>query len=197
MASKSVRQVDATDGGSVPIRAIGARIRQARVEQGLTMRAVAEAAGVSPGTVQKIEVGRLVPSVEIFVKIATALRRRAGYLLGEEDQKPDLRIIRRGFAHVVSARSRAKILRIAEALRDPQMEACIIELSPRAQSGRPLTYNGEVLFHCLGGRVRFSVRGATENLSEGDTLHLKADIPHRWENPGKERARMIAVWTQS
>ncbi len=56
-------------------------MRQARVEQGLTLRAVAEAAGVSPGTVKKIEVGRLVPSIEIFLKVVKALRRRAAIFL--------------------------------------------------------------------------------------------------------------------
>jgi transcriptional regulator with XRE-family HTH domain len=71
-------------------------MRQARVEQGLTLRAVAEAAGVSPGTVKKIEVGRLVPSIEIFLKVVKALRRRVSYFFAEDDEKYDLRLIRRG-----------------------------------------------------------------------------------------------------
>ena len=191
---ESVRQLDVTDVSG--IKEIGARMRQARVEQGLTLRAVAEAAGVSPGTVQKIEVGRLVPSIEIFLKVAKALRRRVSYFFAEDDEKSDLRLIRRESARIVPTRSRARIASIAEPLRDPKMEACIIDLPAGAQSGRPLTYAGELLFYCLGGTVRFLVRGRTEILRDGDTLHLKADIPHRWENPGKAPAWMLAVWVQ-
>ncbi len=196
MLLESGRQLEATDVSDIRAKAIGARIRQARIQQGLTLRAVAEAAGVSPGTVQKIEVGRLVPSIEIFLKVAKALRRRVSYFLDEDDEKSDLRLIRRGCGRVVPTRSHARITSIAEPLRDPKMEACVIDLPAGAQSGRPLTYAGELLFYCLGGAVRFFVRGGMEILRDGDTLHVKADIPHRWENPGKAPARMIAVWVR-
>ena len=72
----------------------GERLKRARLEQGLTLRKLAEAARVSPGTVQKIEAARLVPSIEIFAKIVRALHRSPSYFFGEGENQVNVRIIR-------------------------------------------------------------------------------------------------------
>jgi transcriptional regulator with XRE-family HTH domain len=182
------------DGYDITLNVIGERIRRVRTDQGLTLRAVAETAGVSPGTVQKIEAGRLVPSIQIFMRVAAALGRRASYFLGDEDGTVELRVIRRGGGRVLPTRSRMRISAVAETLHDPKMEAYLVELPAQARSGRPLGYRGELLFYCLRGGVKFWSRGRTETIRAGDTLHLKADIPHHWQNPTDIPAEMLVIW---
>lgn len=179
---------------NITLDLIGERMRRVRTDQGLTLRAVAESAGVSPGTVQKIEAGRLVPSIQVFMRVATALGRRASYFLGDEDGAVEMRVVRRGGARAMPTRSRMRICAIAEALHDAKMEAYLIELPGRAHSGRPLGYRGELLFYCLRGAVKFWLRGRTETIRAGDTLHLKADISHHWQNPAGTPAEMLVVW---
>jgi len=43
------------------------------------------------------------------------------------------------------------------------------------------------------GRVRFQMRGGTRIVEQGDTLHFKGDIPHRWENAGPGTAQVLMV----
>jgi transcriptional regulator with XRE-family HTH domain len=176
---------------------LGERLKRARLERGLTLRKLAEEAHVSPGTIQKIEAGRLVPSIEIFVKVVAALRLRASQLLGEEDGPVDVRIIRADSAKSLSTGSRIRILNIAEALQDPKMEAYLAKIPPRGRSGRPLGFSGEILFICKKGTVDFWVRGKQEVLREGDTLHIKAVVPHRFENRGGVDAELLAIWSPS
>jgi transcriptional regulator with XRE-family HTH domain len=52
-------------------------------------------AGVSSSTVRKLENGRLMLTVEVFVKLTHALHRRPSYFLGDEDGAVDRRLIRR------------------------------------------------------------------------------------------------------
>ncbi len=51
----------------------GLLIKRTREQQGLTVRALAEAIGKSPGYVSRIEVQGEIPSVELVVELATAL----------------------------------------------------------------------------------------------------------------------------
>ena len=75
------------------------------------------------------------------------------------------------------------------------MEAYLVTVQPGGQSdsSEPITYRGEEIFICTKGRLRFELRGKEYLLSPGDTLHLKGDIPHRWENPGPREAAMLMV----
>ena len=43
--------------------------------------------------------------------------------------------------------------------------------------------------------VRFEVDGEYVLLEQGDVLHLKATIPHRWENAAEGPSRMFFVVT--
>lgn len=51
----------------------GILIKRTREQQGLTVRALAEAIRKSPGYVSRIEVQGEIPSVELVVELATAL----------------------------------------------------------------------------------------------------------------------------
>jgi transcriptional regulator with XRE-family HTH domain len=51
----------------------GTLIKRTREQKGLTVRALAEAIGKSPGYVSRIEVQGEIPSVELVAELATAL----------------------------------------------------------------------------------------------------------------------------
>ncbi len=173
---------------------MGERIRRVRLERGLTLRQLAKAAVVSPSTIHKLENGQLVPSVEVFVKVARALRRRASYFLGDEDGALELRLSRLGERRIVPTGSRLHIETVAEALRDPRMEAYMVTVPSKARSGSPLGYKGELLFFCCKGAIDFTVEGRTERLEPGDAFHLKSFITHQWTNPLAKPAEVLIVW---
>ncbi|OJY17173.1 MAG: hypothetical protein BGO98_13600 [Myxococcales bacterium 68-20] len=52
---------------------LGPRLRQARIDAGLTQAELAERAGVADATLSRIERNRLVPSIELTTRIAAAL----------------------------------------------------------------------------------------------------------------------------
>jgi len=45
----------------------------------------------------------------------------------------------------------------------------------------------------LEGAVELFIDGRRHELSEGDSVTFDADLPHHFENPGSERAVLLAV----
>ncbi len=47
----------------------------------------------------------------------------------------------------------------------------------------------------LEGALRLHCDGQTHDLAEGDSVTFDSDLPHRFENPGQEPTRFLAVVT--
>lgn len=62
----------------------GKRIREARIEKGLTQQALAEKANISMMYLGEIERGMKMPSINSFIKIIEALDVSADYVLRDE-----------------------------------------------------------------------------------------------------------------
>ncbi len=60
----------------------GERIKERRSAKGMTQKAVAEAIGVAPNTVQRFEYGTVSPSVDTYIALATCLDCSLDYLVG-------------------------------------------------------------------------------------------------------------------
>ena len=72
-------------------KALGQRLRAARLAAGLTQEKVAEQAGISPTYMPRLEAGAAAPSLDVLLQLAAALGVPAGVLLGgaEEGAPPD------------------------------------------------------------------------------------------------------------
>ena len=62
---------------------LGEKLRKTRKEKGMSIAALAEKAGVSPGMISQIERNTTVPSILLFAKIAKALDESISYFLDE------------------------------------------------------------------------------------------------------------------
>ncbi|MPY38782.1 helix-turn-helix transcriptional regulator, partial [Streptomyces phyllanthi] len=67
---------------------VGARIRQARLERGMSLRALAREIGVSASLVSQIETGKSQPSVSTLYAITTALSISVEALFDARDATP-------------------------------------------------------------------------------------------------------------
>jgi transcriptional regulator with XRE-family HTH domain len=65
-----------------PRRPLGDAVRAAREAKGLTQAALAEAADVHRTTLVRIEQGQMMPSIEVFTRIADVLGVSLDHLVG-------------------------------------------------------------------------------------------------------------------
>jgi transcriptional regulator with XRE-family HTH domain len=192
--------VAATDEvGDVSDLKLGPVIRRLREEQSWSLQRLAREAGVSSATIFKIEKDRMVPSVTVLLKLARALKQPIQNLLAHQqtkqrdewavfkaDERPEFR-----FAELPLV-----IQRTVAPMANRKLEAGVYVVDPGGSPTRtPLSAPGEKIYHVLEGRVRFELNGEYVLLEQGDTLHLDATVPHRWENAAEGQSRIFFVVT--
>ena len=99
---------------------IGSRLRSARVALGLSQEEVAARAGLNTSYLSQIERGRKAPSLDVFVRLATAVNLTLAELFADrEDSAPslDMREVER-LMEAVPAERRPALLDIIRAAID-------------------------------------------------------------------------------
>lgn len=178
---------------------LGDTVKRLREEAGWSIQRLAREASVSSATIFEIEKDRMVPSVTVLLKLARALKQPVASLL-EGQTLPE----RVGYA--VFKRGEAQEFRFAElplaiqrtvgGWASRQLEAGFYVVDEGGTPTRsPLSHPGEKLYYVVEGRVRFEVNGEHILCQVGDVLHLKATVPHRWENAADGPSRMFFVVT--
>jgi transcriptional regulator with XRE-family HTH domain len=187
---------DAQWGIDEVVSSIGPKVRNLRMEKGLSLQQLADRADLSAAAIHKIERSGMVPTIATLMKVAAALNRPVSYFT-EEDPGANHRVV----FTPASARPPVMTSRLGielQGISGPYGRFFIASASavikPRASSGRkPMIHPGEELIHLVKGSFEVEVDGTTFQLRPGDSLHFKTDSPHRWRNPGATPA--VALWT--
>lgn len=164
---------------------IGARLRAARVRQGLTLDNVAGAAGVGKSFLSRLERDATSPSVATLQVICEVLSLPIGSLF----EAPQYDVVR--------AKDAPGILLVGdgvdERLVTPRGQAQLQVVRSTVEAGGSggddlytLDCDIEVL-HVLTGRIEVTMVDTTVELGNGDTLTFKGREPHTWRNLDQKR----------
>ena len=83
---------------------------------------------------------------------------------------------------------------LGSGLEDQACEPFIVTLKPGATSGRrDMIHEGQELVYCLQGTLDYEIDGEHYRLDQGDALLFRADLAHRWKNPGREPAIFLMM----
>ncbi len=177
---------------------LGLRLRSLRTERGLSIAALAQVSGVPRSTISKIENGLLNPSLVHAINLASALRANLGFLVdGSRTRHARYAVVR------ARQRGRRQFDEMGMQLEDLNngfvpglLESRIGRLTPDANSGaQRMSHSGEELVHVLSGAVTYDIDGIQFRLCEGDSLHFKCSLPHRWANDSGREAILLWVFS--
>ena len=189
--------LDASPGsgsGSASSR-FGARVREARSRQGLTLEELAAAAGVSRATLSNLERGEHSPSLNAATDVARALGVSLAQLLGEEERRPTVTIP--AGERLVFHDERTGIDRhlLSPAFAGRGIEWIRVTLPPGAATDDLQPYHPAIDKYVLveEGALRMVVGAASYPLGVGDAFYFRADILHRFENAGPGECIYLAV----
>ena len=179
-----------------PLPAIGPRVKALREAMDLSLRDLAERCGVSAPMLSQVERGETSPTLQVAARIAAGLELRLSQLL-RLDEGSAVSIVRAGEARRGGADGhRYEIL--SPPLPGLRAELSRHRLAPGAVTGGP----GDPPMHEPGARetavveagaVLLHVDGQPHRLVAGDCVTFDADLPHHFENPGEEKAVLLAV----
>jgi transcriptional regulator with XRE-family HTH domain len=177
------------------VSSIGPKLRDLRLQRGLSLQQLAERADVSAAAIHKIEKSGMVPTITTLLKLAGALNRSISYFVDEETEQNGPAVLVRADERriVYTSHLGIDLAGISGPYGRFFLAGAVATLEPGASSGdNPMEHPGEELVFVLEGSMEFEVDGQGYRLAEGDSVHFRTDRPHRWKNPGKRPAR--AVW---
>jgi quercetin dioxygenase-like cupin family protein/DNA-binding Xre family transcriptional regulator len=178
-------------GGSSSIRPVGHVLRDLRVGRRLTLKAVAEKAGVSESFLSQLERDRVGTSLKSLQAVAGALRVEVGALFENETNGP-VRLVRPGDQERISIGSVSKAQ--LTPMNAAYMEAFTGTFEPGGTMGEPYTHgDSEEIFLVLSGHVIAEVDGETYGLSPGDSLFYRSSVPHTFHASADGPAEVLWV----
>lgn len=174
---------------------LGRRIRSLRLSKGISLRAVAEAAGVSESFLSQVERGVASPSVASLRRIAEALGESVGSFF-EGPVVP---------GKVVRVRDRRRLVHPRRHWEDVlltppdarRLQVILSTIEAGGGSGHE-SYSHDSDEECvivLKGQLEFWVEDERFFLLEGDALVFESRRPHRNRNPGPAKAEVLWVIT--
>ena len=197
MSDITYKRMATVEQQATPGDVLGARIRALREAMDLSLRDLAERSGVSAPMLSQVERGETSPSLQIANKIAGGLELRLSQLL-RLDEDGAVSVVRKGERRKGGAVDGHSYEILSPPLPGQRAELSRHTLAPGAATGgagdppvhepgsreTALVESGAVVLACDGRRFE---------LETGDCVTFDADLPHHFENPGKEDAVVLAV----
>jgi len=180
------------------VAAIGPRVRALREGMRLSLRDLAERSGVSAPMLSQVERGETSPTLSVAARIAGGLDLSLSQLL-RLDEGGAVTVIRAGRRAAGGARSRGHSYEVlTPSLPGQRAEVSLHVLKPGAHTAGeddpPMHEPGaRETAVVLEGALTLHCDGQAHELSEGDSITFDSDLPHRFENPGSEPSRFLAV----
>lgn len=175
---------------------VGERIRELRVARKLSLRALAEKSSLSTNAISLIERGENSPTVSSLHRLATALGVPISDFFKDAQEQAVVYVTPE--QRLRSEANGIELASLATGLRNQQLEPFLMRIGPGVGNrDEPVTHNGEEFVHCLEGEVNYCVDEQVFRLHPGDSLLLKAEQPHCFENTEDKPARLLIIFLTS
>ena len=172
---------------------VGRRLRELRIERGLSIRALAEQSGLNVNTLSFIENGKTSPSVSTLQQVAAALELPINAFF-EIKTNPQAIVYQKARNRQSAAFTHGTLADLGAGFALPGLEPFVVTLEPQADSGdTPIVHTGIEFVFCLEGCIGYEVDGQTFILDPGDSLLFEAHLPHRWRNAGDSSSRSLLL----
>lgn len=194
----------------MPAEDIGARLREARLQRGLSLRSVAQSLGVSASLISQVETGKTQPSVSTLYALVSHLGVSMDELLGvvpiAATTVEDFPASPGGVPHpVMPAVQRAAdnpVLDMENGVRWERLavgeggpaDPLLVTYAPGASSsieGKLMRHSGVEYAYLLEGELTLQLDFDTFVLHPGDSLEFNSVRPHFYVNNGTTVARGI------
>ena len=176
---------------------VGRRIKQYRQKYNLTLKEIEARVNVSATHVSEIERGKTSPTIGALSRIAQAFDMDPAEFLISEDL-PRVQVTRKGERSRIRYEHTNMVAHpLTAPIEDQTISAACVEWEPGTTDAvlPPRSHAGEEFIYVTEGAVEVLVKGRTILLREGDSLHFRADLPHRVANRFAEPCRAILIMT--
>ena len=182
---------------------ISQKIRSIRQAQKMTVEQLAAKSGFSKGFISQVENFRATPSLKALDKIASALGLQLGNLFQETGTQPEY-----SFGHLNEGEEVIRDDNLQYGIRyfalayqqiGRRMNPFIVEYVPSEKNRDFMMHDTEEFFLLLEGEIEYRLfdNQNCRIMRQGDTLYMKANIPHQVRlHGGCTFAKALIIYSQ-
>jgi transcriptional regulator with XRE-family HTH domain len=176
---------------------LGETVRLLRQRAGLSIQDVANRTGLSTGMISQLERARAMPSIRTLRLLGIALDVPISYFFETSDASDGQRyIVRRTSRRLLRLTASGVVKEALTPEGKGQLELYELTLNPGASSGTDfLKHTGEKAGYILSGSLRLWLDHQAHLLEAGDSFRFPSIVPHMFDNPTQQVARVIWVTT--
>lgn len=161
---------------------IGERLREYRLQMGMSGSQLGDASGISKGMLSKLENGQVSPSLATLVRLSAALDVPVTAFFRGLDEERDVLFVKAGQGMDISHRGSGAGHRyqLLGNMRGPErrMEPVLVTLMQRSEIFPLYQHAGTELLYVLSGSMVYGVGGAEYTLEAGDALQFDGEVSH-------------------
>lgn len=176
---------------------LGETIRVMRQRAGLSMQEVAKRTGLSTGMISQVERALATPSVRTLRLLSIALDVPISYFFEEHAVvSPARYIVRKNDRRLLRLTASGVVKEALTPVEKGELEFYELTLNPGGSSGTDFVqHTGEKAGYVLSGRLRLWLDHEAHVLEAGDSFRFPSTVPHMFDNPSQQVARIIWVTT--
>lgn len=173
---------------------IGARIRQIRNKNNLTLEELASRCELTKGFLSQLERNLTSPSIQTLEDIAEALGMSLSEFFKEEEEK---KIVFKAEDAFVDEKELSTIRWIVPNAQKNEMEPILLELKPQGESQIIYPHDGEEFGYVLSGRVMLYREHHNKGtlIRKGETFYISGDDEHYLKNESAQNAIILWICT--
>ena len=170
---------------------LGAKIRELRKKQNISIDQLSEKTGLSKGLISQIERDITGPSVTSLWKICQAMNVTMNYFF--DDNEGINQIVRKEDRKKIMMKNGDRVYELLSPNHQRQIEMLWIEIEANeSNSEKLITHEGDECGVVLEGSLRVISGDQIFDLETGDSIYLDSSIPHRYVNIGNQKS--VSVW---
>ncbi len=176
---------------------LGETIRLMRQRAGLSIQEVAKKTGLSTGMISQVERALATPSVRTLRLLSIALDVPISYFFEEHAVvSPARYIVRKNDRRLLRLTASGVVKEALTPAEKGEIEFYELTLNPGGSSGTDFVqHTGEKAGYVLSGRLRLWLDHEAHVLEAGDSFRFPSTVPHMFDNPSQQVARIIWVTT--
>lgn len=177
---------------------LGNRLKEIRIQKGLSQTELAKQVGVTPSTISQVESNQIYPSLPALMKMAEILSIELSSFFADVNARSSQVIFSESGAIPISFPSLPKESIYPKLFTpvgfDSRTEQYLIEIPPYTKlSAHFFIHKGEEVGYLLSGELNVTIENRTQSIRQGDMLCFTSQIPSQWENTTGEAARLFWV----
>ncbi|MFQ5581603.1 MAG: helix-turn-helix domain-containing protein [Mariprofundaceae bacterium] len=174
---------------------VSSRVHNLRESKGLSLRALAEAAGVSPATLSQVESGQTSPSVATLEKLADGLGMSVAAFFLDESEEEDIEVFSLSDRPEVKLSGGSTLIPLAARHYPVGFEPILVRLEPGGEFDEDLY--GISSSHAYAwvrlGSATLECNGHCFPVSETQSVYYDPRKPHNWRNSADEVCELLIV----